>query len=75
MAARKIDMGFSNDFLQKIEDELQPGKSALIVLVEHEIKQELSAALADIEGLYFNEQITDEVVEELITEMDKSRDD
>ena len=68
VAARKIDMGFSNDFLDKIQEELQPGKSALIVVVEHEMIEDLSSALSDLEGLHFNQEITDEFIDELISD-------
>jgi uncharacterized membrane protein len=68
VAARKIDMGFSNDFLDKVQEELQPGKSALIVVVEHEMVEDLSSALSDLEGLHFNQEITDEFINELISE-------
>ncbi len=68
VAAQKIDMGFSNDFLDKIQEELQPGKSALIVVVEHEMIEDLSSALSDLEGLHFNQEITDEFIDELISD-------
>jgi uncharacterized membrane protein len=50
VAASKIDMGFSDDFLKRIQEELQPGKSALIAVVEHEMIEDLSYALSDLEG-------------------------
>lgn len=68
VAARKIDMGFSDDFLKKLQEELQPGKSALIVVVEHEMIEDLSYALSDLEGLHFNQEITDELIKEIITD-------
>jgi uncharacterized membrane protein len=67
VAARKIDMGFSNDLLEKVQEELQPGKSALIVVVEHDMIEDLSAPLSDLEGLHFNQEITDEFINELIS--------
>lgn len=68
VAARKIDMGFSDEFLNKLQEELQPGKSALIVVVEHEMIEDLSYALSDVEGLHFNQEITDELINELISD-------
>ncbi len=50
VAASKIDMGFSDDFLKRIQEELQPGKSALIAEVEHEMIEDLSYALSDLDG-------------------------
>jgi uncharacterized membrane protein len=68
VAARKIDMGFSDDFLKKLEEELQPGKSALIVVVKHEMAEDLSDALSNLRGLHFNQAITDELINEIIAE-------
>jgi len=68
VAARKVDMGFSDDFLNKLQEELQPGKSALIIVVEHEMIEDLSHTLSDLEGLHFNQEITDELINEIISE-------
>jgi uncharacterized membrane protein/sporulation protein YlmC with PRC-barrel domain len=34
--AKRVDMGFSNKYLQDVQDKLKPGSSALVALVEHE---------------------------------------
>jgi uncharacterized membrane protein len=31
---RKIDIGIANDFIQQVSDDLQPGRSALLLLVK-----------------------------------------
>lgn len=72
VAAGKIDMGFSDKFLKKLQDELQPGKSALIVVVEHGMISDLSQTLSNLEGLHFNQTITDDLINEIISESDKS---
>lgn len=68
LAARWIDMGFSDTFLAGMEERLQPGSSALILLVEHEWSQKLSEALAGTEGTFFRQSLTDEIVEQLAKE-------
>ena len=65
-AARRIDMGFPEDSLQKLEERLQPGGSALVVLVEHEWKKPMSESLADMDGLIFHQVLTDEMVNKII---------
>jgi uncharacterized membrane protein len=66
LAARKIDMGFSDEFLATFEERLQPGNSALILLVEGESAEVLSDAWADQEGVILREALTDEMVERLV---------
>jgi len=73
VAARKIDMGFSDDFLIKLQEELQPGKSALIVVVEHEMIEDLSHTLSDLDGLHFNQEITDELIHKIISDSEEDQ--
>jgi uncharacterized membrane protein len=68
LAAKWVDLGFSDKFLTGLEEHLQPGKSALIILVEHDWAHPLSEALADVEGVILQQTLTDELVEELIKE-------
>lgn len=66
LAAKRIDMGFSDKFLKNLEQYLQPGTSALIVLVEFESAQQLAEALADREGVLLRQTLTDELVKDLL---------
>ncbi len=66
LAAKKIDMGFSGEFLETFQERLQPGNSALIVLVEHESAEVLSEAWAEEEGVILQQALTDEMVERLV---------
>jgi uncharacterized membrane protein len=66
LAAKKIDMGFSDKFLETFQERLQPGDSALIVLVEGESIEKLSQAWADEEGVIVRQALTDEMVERLV---------
>jgi uncharacterized membrane protein len=67
-AAGKIDMGFPDESLKKLEDKLQPGGSALIALIEHEWTVNLSQSLADIESVVFLEALTDDLVAQMTAE-------
>lgn len=66
LAGKWIDMGFSNEFLAGLQDRLQPGSAALIVLVETEWAVKVSEALADREGMILQQPLTDRLVKELI---------
>lgn len=66
LAAKKIDMGFSDEFLETFQERLQPGNSALIILVEHESAGVLSEAWADEGGIIVRQSLTDEMVERLV---------
>ena len=65
-AGKRIDMGFSDKFLQNLQQYLQPGSSALILLVEHGWAQKASEAMAGREGVVFQQTITDKLVEDLL---------
>lgn len=69
-SAGMIDMGFSDKFLKKLQEELQPGKSALIMVVEHRMVGDLSDVLSDLKGLHFNQTITDVLINDILSETD-----
>lgn len=60
-ASRWIDMGFSDDYLAKLEEGLQPGSSALVVLVDPESADEVVSVLGAFEGQVLCEEITADV--------------
>jgi uncharacterized membrane protein len=66
LAAKWVDLGFSDKFLAELQEHLQPGSSALIILVEHEWAQPMSEALSDLGGIVLQQTLTDELVEELM---------
>lgn len=47
-AARQIDMGFDDDQLQRLQQHLSPGSSALIALVEHRMGDSFSGWIREI---------------------------
>ena len=59
-------MGFSDQFLETFQDRLQPGNSALIVLVEQDSADDLSKAWAEEKGVIVRQALTDEIVEQLV---------
>ena len=65
-AADKIDMGFSDEFLGNLEKYLQPGSAAVIVLVEHEWAEQMQRAWGDLEGVVFQQTLTDKLVEDFL---------
>jgi uncharacterized membrane protein/sporulation protein YlmC with PRC-barrel domain len=66
LAAKKIDLGFSDEFLETFQQRLQPGNSALIVLVEGKSIEQVTQAWAEEEGIILRQALTDEMVEKLV---------
>ena len=66
LAASKHDAGFSQQFLAGLEEHLQPGTSALVVLAEHEWMRPLSEVWASREEVIFQETLSDEIVRRLL---------
>jgi uncharacterized membrane protein len=65
-AAKRIDMGLSDEFLKGFQERLQPGGSALVVLVEHKWAQSLPDVLGGLEGVTVQQTLTDEMVQQII---------
>jgi uncharacterized membrane protein len=74
-AAKHIDMGFSNQFLENLKELLQPGSSALLILAEHKGSDELFEALADRQNVVLRHTLTDKIVEELLQADDEAAND
>ena len=64
-AGKHIDEGFSDKFLENLEQYLQPGKAALTLLMEHQWVQPASVAMSDQGGYVFQQTITDRLAEDL----------
>jgi uncharacterized membrane protein/sporulation protein YlmC with PRC-barrel domain len=65
VAAGRIDMGFPDDYLKVLQQGLQPGSSALVVLVEKEGVEKVMAALANFDGQPLRHALTDDIVTQL----------
>jgi uncharacterized membrane protein len=70
VAARKIDMGFPDEYLKNLQDNLQPGNSALIALIEHEWTGEVTEALKQFGGQQFRQALPDDIVAQLLADED-----
>jgi len=66
VAAKWIDMGFSDKFLTGLQEHMQPGSSALVVLAEHHWAKSMSESLDDFGGMVFQQTFTDELAQELM---------
>ena len=65
IAAKKIDTGFSDSFLNKFEEYVESETSALIVLVEGRTAQQLSEVLSEFDGILLRHSLTEKMVEEM----------
>lgn len=65
-AGTLVDKGFSNKFLANLEQYLQPGSAAVIVMVETLWAKSVADSLAGQEGLIFQQPLTDKLVEDLM---------
>ena len=66
VAGAKIDFGFSEQFLNGLKKYLKPDTSALILLVEGEYYQQLSEIITKGKGVFFQQTLTDKLVEQLL---------
>lgn len=67
-AADRIDTGFPNSYLRQFQEHLQPGGSALILLVEHAWSRQVNEVLAEIEGVLLQHELTDDIVNRLLVD-------
>jgi uncharacterized membrane protein len=65
-AGKLIDEGFSDKFLGNLQDHLQPGSAAVILLVEHRWRRSVADSMADLGGVVFQQPLTDRLVEDLM---------
>jgi uncharacterized membrane protein len=68
LAGKKIDLGFSEQFLDGLKQYLKPNTSALVVLIEHGYYEQLSDVIAEEEGVFFRQTLTDKLVADLTAE-------
>lgn len=71
-AAKRIDMGFSDKYLNKVKDYLKPGTSALIAIVEHEWRETVSSELSQFGGQLFRQALTDEIIDQYLPDAEES---
>ncbi len=66
LVSGKIDLGFSNQFLHEIEENLKPGSSALVVLVEKQWIDELLPVLELYQGMVLRHVVQEEIAQRLV---------
>jgi uncharacterized membrane protein len=65
VAAHKIDMGFSDEYLKDLQQSLTPGSSAIIALVEHEWVEKVVQELEEHEGRLFRQALKADIAAQL----------
>jgi uncharacterized membrane protein len=60
LAGRRIDIGIDNDFVQKVSEDLRPGRSALLLLVKDTPIDTLAEVLNAQGGRLFHTTLSDE---------------
>jgi uncharacterized membrane protein len=63
-----IDRGFSDTFLKVFAEHLQPGTSALLLVVQHDWVAPLREALAGQKGVILQLPLTDRIISDLTGE-------
>jgi uncharacterized membrane protein len=65
VAAHRIDMGFSDEYLKDIQESLKPGSSAIIALVEHEWVEKVIQEMKEFEGQLFRQALKTDIAAQL----------
>lgn len=63
--AKHVDMGFSDEFLERLQELLQPGSSGLLVLVEFQHADDVAETLSENAGVVLRHTLADEIIERL----------
>lgn len=75
LAAGRIDMGFPDEYLEQLEEGLQPGSSALVILVDGETVDEAVERLAVFEGQILRQSLSDDLMAQLASQAEGQGDD
>ncbi len=67
-AAHWIDMGFANDDLKALKENLKPDSSAIVVLVQSKDAALVTSALDELGGELVQQTLTDEMVEQILSQ-------
>jgi uncharacterized membrane protein len=65
VAARKIDLGFSEEFLNELKDSLKPDHSAILVVVEQPWGEQVAQALGEYQGRLLRHVLGNELASQL----------
>ena len=65
-AAKRIDVGFNDEFLNTLGEKLKPGQSALLVLLEHRWLEKYAEYMGDAEEVFTRQTLTDRMADQLL---------
>ena len=68
-SAKKVEVGFSKDKLDKLNDSLVPGGSGLVLLAEHRWFNILQRELAGTGGQLIHERLADVTLDQLVNDL------
>jgi uncharacterized membrane protein len=69
-SAKKVEVGFSEEKLRKLNESLVPGGSALVLVIEHRWFNTLQLALADAGGQFIHERLSNITSDELVEKIE-----
>jgi len=72
---KKVEVGFSEEKLRKLNECLAPGGSALVLLVEHRWFQTLQVEMTDFGGQFIHERLSDTSYEDLAKKLEAEEKD
>lgn len=75
VAADKLDMGLSDEFLEEFQKRLEPGTSALVMVIQHESAQRFTDAMADVGGIVLQETLSEEMVQQFLKDSEREAGD
>jgi uncharacterized membrane protein len=67
---KKVEVGFSQEKLRKLNESLAPGGSALVLLIEHRWFQPLQVEMTDFGGQLIHERLSDVSYEDLVKKLE-----
>jgi len=62
IAAKKIDMGISNEQLEEVASQLKPGTSAIVAVIEHTWADEAAKEVQEFGEIAMRQEIREEIV-------------
>jgi uncharacterized membrane protein len=65
-AAKRIDAGFNDEFLQVLGEKLKPGQSGLLILLEHRWLEKYTEYMDEAEEVFTRQTMTDRLVDQLL---------
>ena len=74
-AAGRIDMGFSDSYLEELKQSLEPGTSAVVALVENKWVATLVEILSQHDAKIFRHTITDEAATRILALIEADSED